>query len=298
MGIRFRCHHCNSELHVKDFQGGRRGRCPECGGKFRIPPADAEFSLEVGQEPAPAASLVESQTTNAAVSSQPRRSASAAAEQPAKSGRSTERSGNGEPTSKSVAAVASQSSTQPQASVSPAQPPEEPAEETAEETAEEPQRRPVNADGATEPAESPPPAAAAVLPTSLSEAPAATWYVRPPAGGQYGPAPTETCIQWLIEGRICRETLVWRDDWPEWLVAGKAFASYFGEASQAPPHAALGDAPPRNPELVKLPSVGERNRQGRRYSKRRQYMWMLAVLCVLFVTLMVALIYVLFFKPA
>ncbi len=45
MGIRFRCHHCESELHVKDFQAGKRGRCPECKGKFRIPLADAEHSL-------------------------------------------------------------------------------------------------------------------------------------------------------------------------------------------------------------------------------------------------------------
>lgn len=45
MGIRFRCHHCETELHVKDFQGGKRGRCPECKGKFRIPPSDTEHSL-------------------------------------------------------------------------------------------------------------------------------------------------------------------------------------------------------------------------------------------------------------
>lgn len=46
MGIRFRCHHCESELHVKDFQAGKRGRCPECKGKFRIPLSDAAHSLE------------------------------------------------------------------------------------------------------------------------------------------------------------------------------------------------------------------------------------------------------------
>jgi len=45
VGIRFRCHHCESELHVKDFQAGKRGRCPECKGKFRIPVSDAEHSL-------------------------------------------------------------------------------------------------------------------------------------------------------------------------------------------------------------------------------------------------------------
>ncbi len=53
MGIRFRCHHCETELHVKDFQAGKRGRCPACQGRFRIPPTDAPHSL------APDASLDE-----------------------------------------------------------------------------------------------------------------------------------------------------------------------------------------------------------------------------------------------
>lgn len=50
MGIRFRCHHCEHELHVKDFQGGRRGRCPECHGRFRVPSSDAEHSLNVEED--------------------------------------------------------------------------------------------------------------------------------------------------------------------------------------------------------------------------------------------------------
>lgn len=50
MGIRFRCHHCEHELHVKDFLGGKRGKCPECQGRFRVPAADAEHSLAVASE--------------------------------------------------------------------------------------------------------------------------------------------------------------------------------------------------------------------------------------------------------
>lgn len=45
MGIRFRCHLCRAELHVKDYLAGKRGRCPECRGSFRIPAKDSEFSL-------------------------------------------------------------------------------------------------------------------------------------------------------------------------------------------------------------------------------------------------------------
>ncbi len=50
MGIRFRCHQCGYELHVKDFQGGKRSRCPECETKFRIPTASAELSIPLEGE--------------------------------------------------------------------------------------------------------------------------------------------------------------------------------------------------------------------------------------------------------
>ncbi|MCA9192219.1 MAG: DUF4339 domain-containing protein [Planctomycetales bacterium] len=47
MGIRFRCHHCQHELFVKDFLAGKRGKCPECQGSFRVPESDAQFSEEI-----------------------------------------------------------------------------------------------------------------------------------------------------------------------------------------------------------------------------------------------------------
>jgi Zn finger protein HypA/HybF involved in hydrogenase expression len=45
MGIRFQCHVCNEPLHVKFFQAGKRGRCPHCQSRFRIPNEDSEFSI-------------------------------------------------------------------------------------------------------------------------------------------------------------------------------------------------------------------------------------------------------------
>lgn len=48
---------------------------------------------------------------------------------------------------------------------------------------------------------------------------AAQWYVRPPAGGQYGPATGEVMRLWIIENRITPSTLVWRDGWPQWRSA-------------------------------------------------------------------------------
>ncbi len=44
MGIRFRCHHCEHRLNIKTELAGRRGICPKCAGRFRIPLADQEHS--------------------------------------------------------------------------------------------------------------------------------------------------------------------------------------------------------------------------------------------------------------
>ena len=38
MGIRFYCPN-GHRLHVKEFQAGKRGICPHCDARFRIPPA-------------------------------------------------------------------------------------------------------------------------------------------------------------------------------------------------------------------------------------------------------------------
>ncbi|MBX3422049.1 MAG: hypothetical protein KF752_10900 [Pirellulaceae bacterium] len=53
MGIRFQCHRCGHGLHVKDFQAGKRGRCPQCGGSLQIPSAQDSAEIESTQ-PAPA----------------------------------------------------------------------------------------------------------------------------------------------------------------------------------------------------------------------------------------------------
>ena len=52
MGIKFRCHACDKKLHVKSFLAGKRGVCPKCGAKVRIPLASEESSpaAAAGQE--------------------------------------------------------------------------------------------------------------------------------------------------------------------------------------------------------------------------------------------------------
>jgi len=68
-------------------------------------------------------------------------------------------------------------------------------------------------------------------PDPLAEDPTAVWYVRPPSGGQFGPAVGEVVRSWLDEGRITADSLVWREGWPEWLPADGVFP----QLAKAPP---------------------------------------------------------------
>jgi hypothetical protein len=58
----------------------------------------------------------------------------------------------------------------------------------------------------------------------LTEAPEAVWYVRPPSGGQYGPATNDLMRAWVAEGRVSGDSLVWREGWRDWQVASDVFA--------------------------------------------------------------------------
>lgn len=84
----------------------------------------------------------------------------------------------------------------------------------------------------------------------IEEAPTAVWYVRPPSGGQYGPAAGPTMRAWIQEGRVTANSLVWRDGWPEWRSAAATFPSLaapqqqpWGPAAVAPGAAAQPVAP-------------------------------------------------------
>jgi hypothetical protein len=57
----------------------------------------------------------------------------------------------------------------------------------------------------------------------LAEAPDVVWYVRPPSGGQFGPATGDVMRNWIDEGRVSPEALVWREGWRDWREASEVF---------------------------------------------------------------------------
>jgi len=68
-----------------------------------------------------------------------------------------------------------------------------------------------------------PPSLGGPSPDPLSDTSEVAWYVRPPSGGQYGPASTAVMRSWIQEGRVSADSLVWREGWRDWQDAGKVF---------------------------------------------------------------------------
>ncbi|GIW97639.1 MAG: hypothetical protein KatS3mg111_0972 [Pirellulaceae bacterium] len=221
MGIQFRCHHCKKELKVKDFQAGRRGRCPHCRGRFRVPLANADYSLEA-DAPLPASSNKQANSADKAADDRAQGRVASSAD--GRGDRSPQASGR----PRQVTDASSNSPPLPSAS------------ELADASRSEEPRHPT-------PSPSPPPPVAseakrAGAPGQLELGHAVVWYVRPSAGGQYGPVDVPVFEQWLNEQRIDAEALVWRSDWSHWRVASEVFPERFSPVTPPPP-------PPTSPPM-------------------------------------------------
>jgi hypothetical protein len=238
MGIKFRCEGCDKKLHVKAFLAGKRGVCPHCGAKIRIPQEDA----------APSTSGDQQRTSPQAAS-------------PAPQPRSTDTS-------------------QPKAT------PHEPRKTKS--TSAVKQRRPSTAKK-NETAEPPEDA--------ISEAPEAVWYVRPPSGGQYGPAAAEIMRRWLNEGRVSGDSLVWREGWEDWRTGDAVFPSLRPvpqPTATSGPAAAPFEERPGEDITVGDKSTAARHVRTRHPSRSNaRNVAIVAVLSILCVALLVALVVIL-----
>ena len=195
MGVRFACHVCNKQLNIKRELAGRRGVCPQCQSRIRIPMEDTALSSPVDE-----VRIVQSNASNSAKQ--------AVSQQAAGS------SGNA-----GGAAVMAESQRVSEPAVST---PAAPGTRVS-------QQGPVVADiqaGQALDVQNPGGEGGNVQPLAggsiLEEEPDATWYVRPPSGGQYGPASTVELQEWIAQGRVAASALLWRDGWPQWRDASDA----------------------------------------------------------------------------
>lgn len=237
MGIRFLCPN-GHKLNVKTFLAGRRGICPYCGAKFQIP---MESTLPAGQA-GPSGSPPDNERASVA----PVGDRAAAFEQDLEAHlQQVEQAAFAPAPDARPAAWAPQSSSPTEKSLpSPADKDQKP--DTAESS--DPQAGGVSkavpkesragaeeSPGSAKPRDVAPPGSS--QPDPFADAPNAVWYVRPPSGGQFGPAQPDMMRTWLDEGRVSPETLVWREGWTDWREAGSVFAQ-FQPASTVP------EAPP------------------------------------------------------
>lgn len=186
MGIRFFCPN-GHKVHVKAFQAGQRGLCPQCGVSMDIPLQSTRSSSKKGGKAAPAPAPADDfgDIIPITVHQQPSEATSdAAADDP-------ERVIEIAPFEVVVEdAMAGQSKPTPQATQSPP--------------------KPANAGG--------------VSPSDpLADGTDVVWYIRPPSGGQYGPATADVMRKWIAEGRVSGDSLVWREGWRDWEEAASVF---------------------------------------------------------------------------
>jgi len=75
-------------------------------------------------------------------------------------------------------------------------------------------------------------AIAPATPDPIDAAPDAVWYVRPASGGEFGPARGDVMRRWIEEGRVGADSMVWREGWAEWQLAGPVFPALAPAAEQ------------------------------------------------------------------
>lgn len=126
----------------------------------------------------------------------------------------------------------------------------------------------------------------------------AVWFVRPPAGGQFGPADETTLTRWIHEKRIVADTYLWREGWPKWRRAGD-MSSSLPEPLSLPvptpvPPVAIGIdhelasvklAPGKNPDPLSVERLGTKQRKTRRRPLRVQMVPALGLLLLVVILL-------------
>jgi hypothetical protein len=114
------------------------------------------------------------------------------------------------------------------------------------------------------------------LPPAPAPVEAATWYIRPASGGQFGPANDDVFAQWIAEGRVSADSWVWRNGWADWKAGGDALREYGARAPAGPALAmAAADmapvvAAPRSGPAAATASVDASTAEARRAEIKRR----------------------------
>ena len=252
MGIHFVCHHCSFALHVKDFQAGKRGKCPSCSGSFRIPTGDSSYS-----------SALDDAIENPNVTKVKQ------AFQKINSLKSPSRTSD---SSGSISIALEPNPTAIQKS-------------SKEKLQTVP---PFDKSDRNEPL------LPIALPIALSQSPGAKWFVRPPTGGQFGPAPAQILISWVTESRITADSLLCQEGTDKWQVASELLPEMFPTAMAS--KVSLDTVPIQPTPFVDPAVIRTGAILKKRMQKRKQQLTLVIILATASLVLFSILIYVLVFQ--
>jgi hypothetical protein len=265
-------------LNVKSFLAGKRGVCPQCGAGLDIPlesqiSKDADKGKATTQSPG---------VTSASAMSVPISS-------PSSPSYNIETSDNREPETPAAAAMPMGTPVVPTSPSPLARTPG--ASGGAAAPSPRPLAVPMQPVVPTQPAAPVQPMAPvqAARVDPIDEAPEAIWYVRPPSGGQYGPARGDIMRKWMGEGRVSPDSLVWREGWDDWHTASDVFLS-LGSAVTPPMPAPVA---PAAYSASPTPSHSSLSHRPRRRNSTALAITVVTVLGLMCVALFVALIFIL-----
>lgn len=78
-------------------------------------------------------------------------------------------------------------------------------------------------------------AAAAQGVDPLYELPSAIWYALPPGAPKpYGPIDNPGLAQWFYEGRLSPDSMIWRQDWPDWRQVAAVWPNWSPAGANGP----------------------------------------------------------------
>ena len=222
MGIRFACHHCNHALHLKDFQAGKRGKCPACNQSFRIPQHSTDYSIPLEEK-----GVQNTTSTPAVIAKATEPKATTVSVGKATVGAST-KLGN-KPEAVAAAKRDEKVAVSKRQEIKVRKPDEAASSQAAlvknvtrDESASSQlsvQESSSKKDGTVK---------------AFESNPLAQWYVRPPSGGQYGPADAKLLTQWITENRVTADSLIWFEGLTQWTVAGSIIPELFIGFGEAP----------------------------------------------------------------
>jgi hypothetical protein len=249
-------------MHVKDFQAGKRGKCPHCNKSFRIPIESTDYSIPILDGKSESMADAPARSTAAVAKSIPKET-------------------------RTLSQVASSSQTPSPVTLSAKQ---------------QGDKRDVHPTGTNT-------SNPQIIPAAFASAPNAAWYVRPPSGGQYGPADQQLLQLWILENRVTSDSLLWREGQAQWIPSATLLPELYSNES-LPSDETFGDQAHNEPTKLKpdtsftvarpktavsLASTANLAAQ-RKIRKRRQQWIAISILAIVSLCLCAGLIAVLFLK--